>query len=311
MFKLLLLSITLYLSLNVVSNPRVKNGFDLRGSEVSYRLIYKGGPPKDGIPALTHPKFIPVNQASFLNVDDRVLVLKVGEIVKIYPLKIMDYHEVVNDSIGGVPVLVTYCPLCGSGVAFSRQLDDIELTFGVSGLLYNSDVLLYDQQSQSLWSQIAKRAISGPLKGKQLQQIDLVQTSWGEAKDTNRSAFVLYNQTGFDFDYSKELYKGYKEQRALYFPVRKTSSRFHPKELVLGLEFEGSFMALPYSELAKLDEPIVTVELSGRNFAISFNKSSWSAKAFQENGQKYPSMTAYWFAWFAFHPETEVFEAAD
>ena len=128
-------------------------GFDLSNASIPVDEIKDGGPPKDGIPAIDQPEF---KKASAVQLDEqtRVMGVKVNEVAKAYPVPIMNYHEIVNDMFAGRPVVVTYCPLCGSGIAFDAAIDGERKTFGVSGLLYNSDVLLYDRQTESLWSQI-------------------------------------------------------------------------------------------------------------------------------------------------------------
>ncbi|WP_373509099.1 DUF3179 domain-containing (seleno)protein [Thiocapsa sp.] len=141
------------------------NAFDLSGGLAPPDEIHVGGPPRDGIPALTDPAFVPAAQADFLAPDDRILGLTPGGEARAYPIAILNRHEIVNDGIGGRAVAVTYCPLCGTGVAFDALHTGRRVEFGVSGLLYNSDVLLYDRQTESLWSQIAKQAVTGPMKG--------------------------------------------------------------------------------------------------------------------------------------------------
>jgi hypothetical protein len=134
-----------------------ENAFDLRRSLVPADEIHAGGPPRDGIPALTDPKFIPAAQADFLADEDRILGLNLGGEARVYLIAILNWHEIVNDRIGERAVAVTYCPLCGTGIVFDAQVDGRPMEFGVSGLLYNSDVLLYDRSTESLWSQIKNR----------------------------------------------------------------------------------------------------------------------------------------------------------
>ena len=168
----------------------VKNGFDLQGSLVPAKEIRHGGPPRDGIPALDQPRFIPAASASYLKPDDRVLGMELNGIVKAYPIRILDWHEIANDDFNGQPVVVTYCPLCGTGMAFSAQIGGSRTTFGVSGLLYNSDVLLYDRQTDSLWSQLLGKAITGPLKGTELKLIPLRHTTWRAWKSEHPDTLV-------------------------------------------------------------------------------------------------------------------------
>ncbi|MBT5928092.1 MAG: DUF3179 domain-containing protein, partial [Verrucomicrobia bacterium] len=130
------------------------NGFDLAESTIPVSEIVRGGPPRDGIPAIDNPKFLLSDAAQFLSDDELVIGLTRNGITRAYPLRIMLWHEVVNDTFGEEPVAVTYCPLCGTAVAFEAMIKDHKLTFGVSGLLFQSDVLMYDRQTESLWSQL-------------------------------------------------------------------------------------------------------------------------------------------------------------
>ncbi len=127
------------------------NGFLIENPLVPTDSIEKGGPPRNGIPALHSPLFVSADAADFLDDDDRVLGISIGGTAKAYPVRILNHHEIVNDWISQQRVVVTYCPLCGSGIAFSAVVDEMSLTFLVSGLLYKSDVLLYDFETESLW----------------------------------------------------------------------------------------------------------------------------------------------------------------
>ena len=139
----------------------IKNGFDLSKVTVPAAEILPGGPPPDGIPAIDHPQFVKPGEVNFLRDDDRVLSVKIDEEVRAYPLRILVWHEIVNDQIGDRPIVVTYCPLAGSGLVFDRQVKGRKLSFRVSGLLYQSDLVMYDRERESLWPQVAMKAVSG------------------------------------------------------------------------------------------------------------------------------------------------------
>ena len=136
-----------------------KNGFDLSAVTIPADEILQGGPPKDGIPAIMSPVFTAGEDADFINDDELVIGVVINNDARAYPIKILNWHEVVNDDFNGMPVAVTYCPLCGSGVVFDANIDGRQHQFGVSGLLYNSDVLLYDRQSD--WMNHGDRARGG------------------------------------------------------------------------------------------------------------------------------------------------------
>lgn len=158
------------------AHPQKMKGFDLSNSSIPPAEIEDGGPPKNGIPSIDKPEFISSNQATLADTD-RVLGVKENGVAKAYPINILNHHEIVNDHFGDQPVVVTYCPLCGSGIAFEAKIKGQSKIFGVSGLLYNSDVLLYDRETESLWSQLRYEAISGPLAGEQLEVLNTANTS--------------------------------------------------------------------------------------------------------------------------------------
>ncbi|MDA8110773.1 MAG: DUF3179 domain-containing protein [Betaproteobacteria bacterium] len=288
------------------ARPILKNGFDVSGALVPANEILEGGPPKDGIPAIDSPKFVPAAKARALRGNDRVLGLVWEGIAKAYPIRILNWHELVNDRLGEERVLVSYCPLCGTGVAYRSSLGGRTLTFGVSGLLYNSDVLFYDRETQSLWSQFLDKAISGPLKGARLEEIALTHTTWADWRSRHPRTLVLSTDTGFARDYDRDPYAGYERSRALMFPVAHASDLFPAKERVLGIGAGGVFKAYPFTELAKAAGP-VTDRVGGRSFVIRFDSATQSVTVSNEHGRQFPAVTAYWFAWYAFHPDTKVF----
>ena len=269
-----------------------------------------GGPPRDGIPALTSPDTVPAGKVDFLDPDDRVLGVVVGETAKAYPIKILNWHEIVNDSIGSQHYVVSYCPLCGSGMVFATNVgDSAALNFGVSGLLYNSDVLLYDRQTASLWSQLEGKAISGQLKGTPLPQLPALNTTWREWKARYPDSLVMDPNTGYRRDYDRNPHRGYEKSRRLYFKVNhQAPPTYHPKEQVLGIDIDGTYKAYPFEELSRAGKAQLSDTVAGRKITIFWNESERSAYAMQ--GDKViPSTVAYWFAWFTFHPKTGLFKA--
>ncbi|CAM4231728.1 DUF3179 domain-containing protein [Gillisia limnaea] len=204
-----LLFITVFLLIHF-SYGQTKKGFDLGNASIPIAEIKDGGPPKDGIPSIDAPVFIKAQQAS-LKADDRILGVKENGIAKAYPINILNFHEIVNDNFNGKSVVITYCPLCGSGIAFDAEIDGKALEFGVSGLLYNSDVLLYDRLTESLWSQLEYKAVSGPMAGKELKILNTANTTWKNWKEKNPETLVLSEKTGFKRDYSLNPYPGYED----------------------------------------------------------------------------------------------------
>lgn len=287
----------------------VKNGFDLSRHSIPPEEIISGGPPRDGIPAIMNPKFVSARHASFLGPEDRVLGIFWGKEAKAYPILILNWHEIVNDTIDGSLILITYCPLCGTGMAFDPVTNGKKLTFGVSGLLYNSALLLYDHQTESLWSQIRREAVTGRMIGTRLSPFFVSHTTWGEWRREHPETLVLSKETGFLRDYNRDPYSGYEKSPLIMFSVVNRDGRFHPKEWVLGIELEGVAKAYPFSELRKKAGPLHDL-IAGREITIRFNEKGTNAEAWDEKGRPLPSqVSAFWFAWYAFHPDTLVYTA--
>lgn len=286
----------------------VRNGFDLAGALVPVEDILQGGPPKDGIPAIDRPTFVNARDARNLQPADMVLAIIRNAVAKAYPIRILNWHEVVNDRFGAENIVVTFCPLCGSGVAFESQAGGRKLQFGVSGLLYNSDVLLYDRETQSLWSQIRAQAVAGPLKGASLIAVPIVHTTWRDWRARHPDSLVLSQNTGVARDYDRDPYAGYEKSADLIFPVRFRAEGFHPKERVLGIVLGGKARAYPFVELAKGSGEFADT-LAGRAVRIRYSRDHQTAEAFDAKGQPLVATTLFWFAWAAFHPETEIYRA--
>ena len=304
------LAVGLTLSIwRVVAAPH--NGFDLSGSTIPVNLIMYGGPDKDGIPALDKPKFVKSREVDFLKPEDRILGIEIEGVARAYPISILNWHEIVNDQIRNQAFAVTYCPLCGTGVAFSATVDAQELDFGVSGLLYNSDVLLYDRQTESLWSQIKSEAISGDMVGHKLRKLPLMHTTWSDWQAQHPDSEVLSTDTGYSRDYSRDPYAGYADSRTTYFQVtHKAPPNYHPKERVLGVEVNGKFKAYPFSELEQSKQSVITDHFAGKTLNIHWNAKHRSARITDVSGTIIPAIEGFWFAWFTFHPETAVYESS-
>lgn len=291
-----------------LSKGQTKKGFDLSNASIPISEIKDGGPPRDGIPSIDFPNFVNT-EAATLSDTDRVLGVTLNGVAKAYPIKILNYHEIVNDFFDGEPFVVTYCPLCGSGIAFEAIIQGSRKTFGVSGLLYNSDVLLYDRQTETLWSQLLYEAVAGPLKGKNLNILPTANTTWENWKQRHPNTLVLSEDTGFNRNYSRNPYPGYENNEAIYFPLAHYNDRYPPKEYVIGIEINGKFKAYPFSELEKNNKSEFTDVFQGKALKITYNKKAKSAEVFDQDGNLFPAVTNFWFAWVAFYPNTLVFEA--
>jgi len=309
-YRLGLLPLIFLLGLLVtnVAAAESKNGFVLNGALVPLDKILRGGPGRDGIPSLDNPEFVGADEAKFLGPMDRVLGVEMYSVARAYPVRILNYHEIVNDSINGEAIVITYCPLCGSGMAFSSLINGSRLEFGVSGLLYNSDVLLYDRRSRSLWSQIKKTAVTGSMKGTELDAIPLSHTTWRDWKARHPNTQVLSTDTGFRRDYSVSPYGNYDREGGLYFPVAEENSRFPRKSVVLGLEISGQFRAYPFDELRKGPAQF-TDEFQGHRFNVIYDDDNQTARIVGDDGNELTTVRVFWFAWYAFHPGTEIYTA--
>jgi hypothetical protein len=293
-------------------DPAAYNGFDLRDALIPIGAVERGGPPKDGIPAIDRPKFVD-SAAAGLRADDRVLGFVHNGVTKAYPVRILNWHEVVNDRFGDAPVAVTYCPLCGTGIAFDARLGGQTLNFGVSGLLYNSDVLLYDRGTESLWSQLKQQAVSGRLKGTRLQALPLEHTSWADWHARHPATLVLSTDTGFARDYAHDPYAGYERVQRLLFNVEHRDDRYAPKEWVLGVTVGAARKAYPFSVLESAARGRGTHELrdtvGGQAIYVRYDARHRTAQALDAQRRALPSVMAFWFAWVAFNPDTEVYRA--
>ncbi|MBI4006775.1 MAG: DUF3179 domain-containing protein [Gammaproteobacteria bacterium] len=304
---LLILAILIFLQIQVVrSDPY--NGFDLIQSITPKSEIYNGGPPKDGIPALIDPEFERADDVTWLDNRSRVLGIELFGIAKAYPLNIMTWHEIVNDQFGKEYVVVTYCPLCFSGMAFNARIDGNRHLFGVSGLLYNSDVLLYDDKTESLWTQIGSRAISGKYVNRMLTPVPLTNTTWGDWRSKHPVTLVLSRNTGYVRDYTRDPYEEYKRSPAAMFPVSFRAQGYHPKEPVIGIILGDQAKAYPVSELSRTSG-LIEDNVGENKLYVVFNRQNQSADIFDQHCNKLTSVLMYWFAWFTFHPDTGIFKA--
>ncbi|MBT6716204.1 MAG: DUF3179 domain-containing protein, partial [Nitrospina sp.] len=265
---------------------------------------------KDGIPSIDNPRFLTAEEAdgSLLRNADRVLGFSYNGHARAYPIKILNWHEIVNDKVGGQPVVVSFCPLCGTGMVFDANVKNRRLKFGVSGLLYQSDMLLYDHQTESLWSQIKSEAVTGPMTGTRLKLLASTHTNWGSWKKKHPHAKVLSDKTGFRRPYDRDPYQGYESNSRLMFDVRLMSSKYPPKEKVIGIEMDGKAKAYPFSELNKSRSPVTDI-FNKMPIQIFYDRKTRTAVIKDSKDKELPSVVGFWFAWFAFHPETKVFVA--
>jgi hypothetical protein len=246
-------------------------------------LIISGGPPPDGIPPIDEPKFLAPRDVRSLAPQEPVLSVELEGETKAYPLRIMMWHEIVNDEIGGTPVTVTYCPLCNTGIAFRRPVVKGELLdFGTSGRVYHSNLVMYDRQTETLWSQATGQAILGELVGKQLEFVPAQVVSWDDWRATHPDGMVLSQDTGFDRPYGQNPYQGYDspENDQPFLFVGTPDPRLDATTRVLGVNAGRAAMAFPYEELeatARDGSAVAQTEVGGQPVVAFWKEGTASA----------------------------------
>ena len=330
---------------------------NLRPEEIQW-----GGVVVDGIPALDNPKMLPADKASYLEAGDAVFGLAINGEARAYPLRILDWHEMANDVVGGVPVSLAYCTLCGAAIAYNGQASDGETyTFGSSGFLYRSNKLMYDRQTRTLWNQLTGEPVLGELVNADitLDLLPVVLTTWQEWQNQHPDTLVVDVETGFPRNYTAgAAYGNYFADSGTMFPVAQRSGLLAPKAQIYALRVEGTPKAYPLQDLA--DERVVNDTIDATNLVLvaanglvqvegdnqyvgevtyqaggevrayaradhSFSSAPTADELLDDKGQSWqvtedallgpngetlsrlPGHLAYWFGWYAFFPDTQVY----
>jgi hypothetical protein len=334
---------------------------DEQPSRVRAEEIVWGGVAYEGIPALDRPRVLAADEASWLGADEPVFGLRLGGRARAYPLRILDWHELVNDEVGGVPFALAWCTLCGSGIVYDARVEGAgTLTFGSSGLLLRSNKLMVDRATRTLWSQLTGRPVLGPLAARELRLrvLPSVVTRWRDWRARHPGTDVLSLETGHRRRYEPgAAYAGYFAAPGTMFPVRRARDELPEKERIFGVERGGAARAWPLARL--VEHGVVNDELAGealvlvatgprihvdgvsgrdgparyeagaavRAFARGvhrFRPGAREDELLDEPGRPWrvaedalvgpegerlarePGVLAYWFAWQAFHPRTEL-----
>ena len=222
---------------------------------VHYSEILSGGPPRDGIPALNSPKFVDVSTAdAWLKPNEPVIFFQVGNDARAYPIQILIWHEIVNGTVGGVPVAVTFCPLCNTAIAYERTVNGRVLDFGTTGRLRFSNLLMYDRQTESWWQQVTGQAIVGNLTGMMLVPRPAAIISWATFKATYPNGRVLSHNTGYDRSYGQNPYEGYDNvnQTPFLYSGPPIPGKLRPMARVLVVVLHGEAVAYPFDALRKV-----------------------------------------------------------
>lgn len=272
--------------------------------------ILSGGPGKNGIPSIDNPKFINTNAADgFLNDNSVGLGIVYKGIVKFYPYQILVWHEIVNDTIAGDPILVTYCPLCATGIVFDRKIDGKPALFGVSGKLWQSNLLMYNRsgksQNESLWSQVLGEAVLGTFTGFRLSIIPSDTVRYGDWKKKHKDTIILSRDTGATRVYGADPYGDYYTDDTVSFGATFNDNRLHQKEIVLGIEVSGKFKAY---HLSVLTEGVTTDNFVGEIITIEKSDIGEVRMFIGENKTPLPYIGGFWFSWLAVHPNTELYK---
>ncbi len=232
-------------------------------------LIVSGGPPPDGIPPIDDPVYLPAADIDFLEDDEAVVLVEIDGDARAFPIQIMIWHEIVNDTIGDTPVTVTYCPLCNSALAYDRRLGDRVLDFGTSGELYQSALVMYDRQTGSLWAHFTGQGIVGHYAGADLDFIPAQTISWAQFKEAHPEGQVLTRNTGHDRQYGTNPYQGYdfaESDPIGGFFNGEIDRTLDPKARIVGINDDAGSVAVRFEDFA--DSPVVPVTEDGRNLVV-------------------------------------------
>jgi hypothetical protein len=294
---------------------------DFAKHTVPLREIFSGGQPKDGIPAIDRPRFVSVEQAEgFLEAREPVIELTVAGETRAYPIQVLIWHEIVNDTVGGVPVAVTFCPLCNTAIVFDRRVEGRTLTFGTTGKLRNSDLVMYDRQTESWWQQFGGEGIVGRYAGAELRPLAARIVSWRELARERPDARVLSRDTGHDRPYGRNPYEGYDDVASPpIFPAKHADdTRLAPKERVVLLEHRGERVVVPHTALRK--RKVLRITVGGDPVVVRWRPGVASAldspviasgrdvgaTEVLVGGRPIPFHEPFWFAVAAFLPDVTI-----
>jgi len=268
---------------------------DLETRSVELDKLIMAGDGKDSIPALSNPSFVSMSEA---NLEDDVLgvLIDVNGEKRYYPYNILVWHEIVNDYIGDNYFAVTFCPLCRSAIVFDRNIGGKILEFGVSGFLYESNLLMYDRQTESFWSQAGLEAIVGKYTGTELKILPMQLLSFGDLKEKYSDIKILSEETGYDRDYSFYPYREYDQSDELLFPVSVNNTKFKPKEVMLVIPYNDVSIAFP--QLSLEEQKKSTLKINGQTMEAFKDDGHISITL---NGEELPTYYEMWFSWATQH----------
>lgn len=246
--------------------------------------VRDGGPGKDGIPSIDDPQFDHISTVTNLDDDALVVVSKLGDQVYIYSHEIMDWHEIVNHFTSDGDLAMTYCPLTGTAIGWNANVNGRRSQFGVSGLLYNSNLMPYDRATNSTWSQMRLDCVNGASINTRIELMHLMETTFATAKSMFPDALSLNTNTGINRSYGVYPYGSYRTNTQLIFPVDdETDSSLHLKERVLGVQANGSTIAFTFDSFDQTSTVVKDAQVGGTNVVAIGNKESNFLVAFENN----------------------------
>jgi Protein of unknown function (DUF3179) len=295
-----------------------KTDFERRAVPLSE--FERGGPGKDGIPAIDEPRFVSVEEVDFLEPKEPVIEVERAGDARAYPIQILVWHEIVNDSVGGVPLAVTFCPLCNTAIAFDRRVDGRTLDFGTTGNLRSSDLVMYDRQTESWWQQFGGRALVGELTGEKLEQVPARVVAWRQFRQAHPNGKVLSRETGHSRRYGENPYTGYDnvDSPPFFGTANPDDNRLLPKERVVFIERGGEAVAVPFSTLQR--QKRIRLEVGGRSLVVRWRAGVASSldsgsvadgrdvgTAEVREGERLVAFDEpFWFAVAAFRPDVRI-----
>lgn len=290
------------LLLPVVSWSVEINGFDTSSKIMNENTVVRVGPVNSPTAAIDQVKTESVSNTNWSD-GDYVMGLALNGEARAYPLSVMLWHQIINDELGGVPVLVTFCQICGTGLIYDRVINDKPHTFGMSGLIYHADILLYDKESQSLWSRFLDESVAGPSEGQPIFDLPFLTMTLGEWKQRYPQSSIISRDTGFDINYSMTP-AGTSSAGDKVFAALPTELRYHPNMPVVGVNRNGKTKAYPAGEVL-VDGGQISDRFEGADISIQYTAKSQSF-TLDISPQSDIKQTT-WSAWNSQHPKTAIY----
>ena len=308
--------------------------------------VLDGGPGKDGIPSVDDPKFETAEQSTFLDPNNLIVGIVHNGVAKAYAHRILDWHEIVNDAVSDRAIALTYCPLTGTAVAWNREVNSEITTFGVSGKLYNTNLMPYDRATDSYWSQMRLDCVNGPLVSTKIETFPVIETTWETWKSMYPNSMVMTTETGFNRNYSQYPYGDYRTNNSnIIFPVDIFDARLPAKDRTLAVLTDAKNKVYPIESFGEglvvaedfPDGEVLVIGSNSRNFItayynnglenLSYINGGGPIVAEDSNGNKVSvageilegplagtqleaveSILGYYFSLAAFYPNIEIFE---